>query len=50
MCGRFTNRYTWAELHELYNLTGPDMLKSNFQPRYNIASTQLSLVVRETNV
>jgi putative SOS response-associated peptidase YedK len=47
MCGRFTNRYTWAELHALYSLTDQDMLKSNFPPRYNIAPTHLSLVVRE---
>jgi putative SOS response-associated peptidase YedK len=48
MCGRFTNRYTWEQLHALYSLTDQDMLKSNFPPRYNIAPTQLSLVVRET--
>jgi putative SOS response-associated peptidase YedK len=46
MCGRFTDRYTWAELHALYSLTDADMLKSNFPPRFNIAPTQLSFVVR----
>ena len=46
MCGRFTDRYTWAELHALYSLTDADMLKSNFPPRFNIAPTQSSLVVR----
>ena len=49
MCGRFTNRYTWRELHALYMLSpGFPQPKSNFQPRYNIAPTQLSFVVRET--
>jgi putative SOS response-associated peptidase YedK len=48
MCGRFTNRFTWQELYELYSLTDQDMVRSNFQPRYNIAPTQCSLVVRKT--
>jgi putative SOS response-associated peptidase YedK len=43
MCGRFTNEFTWAELHALYNLSeelfpmGPP---SNMQPKFNIAPTQ----------
>jgi putative SOS response-associated peptidase YedK len=45
MCGRFTNRYTWAELVRLYRLTGTPP-SSNFPPRYNIAPTQNSFVVR----
>ena len=48
MCGRFTNRYSWRELKELYELS--DVLypkaPSNFEPRYNIAPTQTSFVVR----
>ena len=45
MCGRFTNRYSWRQLKELYDLTTP-FLTSNFPPRYNIAPTQPSFVVR----
>ena len=45
MCGRFTNRYSWRQLKELYDLTAP-YLESNFPPRYNIAPTQDSFVVR----
>ena len=45
MCGRFTNRYTWSELVRLYRLTGSPPA-SNFPPRYNVAPTQTSFVVR----
>ncbi len=48
MCGRFTNRYSWRQLKELYDLTTP-FLGSNFPPRYNIAPTQNSFVVRLKN-
>jgi putative SOS response-associated peptidase YedK len=47
MCGRFTNRYTWRELHALYRLSDQTFPQSNFEPRYNIAPTQNSWVVRE---
>lgn len=43
MCGRFTNEFTWAELHALYSLSDeifPTVPASNMQPRYNIAPTQ----------
>ena len=36
MCGRFTYRYTWSEIHALYRLTTPP---SNLQPRYNVCPT-----------
>jgi putative SOS response-associated peptidase YedK len=36
MCGRFTQHYTWRELHELYVLVGA---ARNLKPRYNIAPT-----------
>jgi putative SOS response-associated peptidase YedK len=34
MCGRFTQKYTWRELVELYRLTQP---ARNLEPRYNVA-------------
>lgn len=43
MCGRFTNRYSWRELHDLYRLTDA---RPNLPPRYNIAPTQAVPVVR----
>jgi putative SOS response-associated peptidase YedK len=36
MCGRFTQAYSWHELHELYALVGA---ASNLKPHYNIAPT-----------
>ena len=45
MCGQFTNRYTWRQLKELYDLTIP-LPASNFPPRYNIAPTQQAFVIR----
>jgi putative SOS response-associated peptidase YedK len=36
MCGRFTRRYTWRDLYELYNLSSPP---ANLQPRYNVCPT-----------
>jgi len=47
MCGRFTNRYSWSELVGLYRITEPWIAPvSNMEPRFNIAPTQRSIVVR----
>jgi putative SOS response-associated peptidase YedK len=51
MCGRFTNRMTWAELHALYSIHGKDEDGNprpipNWPARYNIAPTQSVPVVR----
>jgi putative SOS response-associated peptidase YedK len=46
MCGRYTNRFTWSQLHTLMRLTTPapgDLLPM----RYNIAPTQTAPVVRQ---
>jgi hypothetical protein len=36
MCGRFTQKCTWEELHRLYRLTQP---AHNLRPRYDICPT-----------
>ena len=43
MCGRFTNRFTWKELHERLDLIGTPL---NLRPRYNVAPSQDVAVVR----
>ena len=43
MCGRFTQHYTWAEIHEALDVFGAPQ---NLQPRYNIAPTTAVDVVR----
>jgi putative SOS response-associated peptidase YedK len=43
MCGRFTQKYTWRELIELYRLTQP---ARNLEPRYNVAPTSTIDAVR----
>ena len=44
MCGRFTQKYTWEELHQLYRLTQP---ARNLRPRYNICPTDpVDVVIR----
>jgi len=43
MCGRFTQRYSWREVHEAMRLTGP---AQNLKPRYNVAPGQRVAAVR----
>ena len=39
MCGRFTQKLTWRQIHDLYSLKGSP-LPLNLQPRYNVAPAQ----------
>ena len=43
MCARFTQHYTWAEIHAAFDLTDT---RRNLRPRYNIAPTTEVDVVR----
>ena len=43
MCGRFSNRLSWQELHDLYDLSNVPM---NLAPRSNVAPTQQALAIR----
>ena len=43
MCGRFTQNYTWTEVHAFLSVFGA---AKNLQPRYNIAPTTTIDVVR----
>ena len=43
MCGRFTQHYTWAEVHAFLSVFGAP---ANLRPRYNIAPTTSIDVVR----
>lgn len=45
MCGRFTNKMTWQEIHDLYDITNADF-RPNLRPNYNIAPTHIVPVVR----
>lgn len=43
MCGRFTNGFTWAELHALYSLSDglfPMIPPLHVQPKFNIAPVE----------
>jgi len=50
VCGRFTARLTWQQLHDLYNITAPDVGprqgELDLKPRYNVAPTQMVPVIR----
>jgi len=45
MCGRFTNKLTWQEIHDLYDITNDDY-RPNLRPNYNIAPTHIVPVIR----
>jgi len=43
MCGRFTQNYTWEEVHAFLNVFGTPR---NLRPRYNVAPTTNVDVIR----
>lgn len=43
MCGRFTQHYTWAEVHKFLSVFGTPR---NLRPRYNIAPPTMIDVLR----
>ena len=43
MCGRFTQHYTWEEVHAFLSVFGP---ARNLQPHYNIAPTDIVDVIQ----
>jgi putative SOS response-associated peptidase YedK len=43
MCGRFTQHYSWQQVHEFPSVIGAPQ---NLQPRYPIAPTMLVDIVR----
>jgi len=44
MCGRFTRRFSWSEIHRLLSLT--QTFQFTFAPAYNVAPTQESPILR----
>jgi putative SOS response-associated peptidase YedK len=47
MVSRFTNRFTWREIVELYRITEPYIAPvSNMRPRFNFAPLQSQVVIR----
>ena len=48
MCGRFTNQYTWRELHALYMLSIGFEQNEEWAPKFNIPpTTQIPVILRE---
>lgn len=48
MCGRYTHRLKWREIHELYRLTAP-RAALNLRARYNVAPTQRVPIIRDVD-
>ncbi len=46
MCGRYSDQFTWAELHALYSLSDEPTTPNTYAPRWNIAPTQTMPVIR----
>ena len=46
MCGRFTQRFSWREVHSFLRL-GTPAPALNLRPRYNLAPSQNAAVVRD---
>ena len=48
MCGRFTAKLTWQQLHDLYEIAVPEPRQDDLdlKPRYNIAPSQTVPVLR----
>lgn len=46
MCGRFTHRLSWEQIHRLYNLT---LGFTNLEPSYNVAPTDTIFIVIDRN-
>lgn len=51
MCGRFTNQYTWRELHALYMLSLGFEENAAWRPTFNIApTTDVPVILNENHV
>jgi len=51
MCGRFTNQYTWRELHALYMLSIGFEENKQWVPKFNIAPTDpIPVILNEKGV
>src|SRR6185437_1031382 len=51
MCGRFTNQYTWRELHALYMLSIGFSENEQWAPKFNIAPTDpIPVILNENGV
>ena len=49
VCGRFTHKFTWKQLHPRLNLSNPGTsLGDSFDghPSFNVAPTQTAMIVK----